>query len=213
MNYYTILGRLNMPLDIITIEHSEHFEVLTQPANPVTFPLSLEVQALIDAMKAKLLTLKGVGLAAPQVGVNKQIIVFTISEEAKSLRNDANEVIPMTVLINPQYAATVDATLVHDWEACFSVTQIMGKVPRYNKISYTAQTPEGKKIKAYAQGFTARVLQHEIDHVHGFLITNRLDASCVQGHPKDMQAQRYQDLSPSQIEIVKKLTAEQEKNQ
>lgn len=200
-----------MPLEIVTIEHSAHPEVLTTPAQILTFPLSADEIALIEQMKDLLLRLKGVGLAAPQVGVAKQIIIINIAEEAKVLRKDANEIVPVTVLINPSYTQAPDATITQDWEGCFSVVDTTGKVPRFNKITYRAFTPYGAPITATAEGFTARVLQHEIDHLQGVLITKRLTSECLQGHPNEMLKIRYSELSPAQKEIVKKIIHEREK--
>src|SRR5689334_22410078 len=129
-----------MAYDLITIENSPHPEVLTQVAQAVTFPLSEEEIEIIAAMKRMAISLKGVGLAAPQIGIAKQIIVYHVSEEVTVLRKDAHEIVPLTVLIKPSYTPAPDANLVYDWEACFSVTQTMGKVPRYDQINYTAQT-------------------------------------------------------------------------
>ncbi|MBI2791754.1 MAG: peptide deformylase [Gammaproteobacteria bacterium] len=200
-----------MPLDLVTIEHSPLSEILTKPAQVVTFPLSTEDKLLIEQMQDLLLKLKGVGLAAPQVGVTKQIIMINIQEDAIALRKDAVNIVPLTVFINPQYIPLADAKIVYDWEGCFSVVQTTGKVPRYDKIQLNAYTPEGKKISSIIEGFTARVLQHEIDHINGFLITHRLTPDCLQGHPDKMLAIRYRELNHAQKEIVKKIIHEREK--
>jgi len=146
------------------------------------------------------------------VGASKQIIVYVIPEDAKALRKDANEVVPPTVLINPEYTPLADAKIVYDWEGCFSVAETTGTVPRYDKITYSAQTPDGKKIQATATGFTARVLQHEIDHVHSTLIIHRFTSESIQGHPLEMMAVRFKEMTSEQKEIVKKMIAESEKN-
>ncbi len=193
-----------MALDLVSIEHGPNPEVLTHPAAVVTFPLSAEDKKLIDEMKEMVVRIDGVGLAAPQVGVSKQIIVYYISEDAVTLRENTNEVIPPTALINPQYKPAPDAKIVYDWEGCFSVVDTTGKVPRYDKISYTAYTPEGKPINAIAQGFTARVLQHEIDHIQGILIIHRLTKDCVQGNPTDMMLVRIREMTPEQRAVLRK---------
>ena len=190
---------------IVTIEHSANAAVLTEPAIEVAFPLSQSDHDFISAMKEMVLTLNGVGLAAPQVRVNKKIIVYSISDDAIALRKDANETVPITVLINPRYEPAKDAEIIYDWEACFSVANKTGKVPRYNKITYTARTPEGELINATATGFTARVLQHEIDHIQGILIIDRLTPDCVQGHPHDMMALRFKDLTSEQKHIAREI--------
>lgn len=199
-----------MPLTLVTIEHSEHTEVLRHPAASVAFPLSEVDQQVIAEMKILLEKLKGVGLAAPQVGIEKKILIYTISEQAKALRQDAKETVPSTVLINASYRAASDAKIVHDWEGCFSVMETTGKVPRYDKIFYTAQDETGKKIEGSAEGFTARVLQHEIDHTEGLLILDRLSPECIQGHPDEMSILRFKEFNPTQKEIIKKMIAEQE---
>lgn len=200
---------LETPYELVTLEHAKNPSVLTTPAEAVTFPLSAEVQAFIEALKQKLVHIEGVGLAAPQVGVGMRIVAVRISEDAKNLRNDGNETFPLTVLINPQYIPAQDAAVVYDWEGCFSVAETTGKVPRYSKIIYTAQDETGKITTKEATGFTARVLQHEIDHIQGQLIINRLTPDCVQGHPKDMRAKRLAELSPQQKAIAEKILARQ----
>lgn len=199
-------------MDLVTIEHTAHPEILIEPSAHVAFPLSEEDKALIEEMKVMVKTLNGVGLAAPQVGVRKQILVYSISADAKTIRNDSYETIPTTVLINPHYTPTADAQIIYDWEGCFSVLNTTGKVPRYSKITYSAQTPDGNWIHEHAEGFTARVLQHEIDHVQGVLITHRLTPDCIQGHPEEMMALRVQEMSPAQKEAMKKIIIESEKN-
>jgi peptide deformylase len=207
----TSSGNINMPLDLVTIEHTLHPEMLTQVAQRVTFPLSIEDKTLIEQMQDLLLKLKGVGLAAPQVGVAKQIIMIHIQEDAIALRKNAQETVPLTVFINPEYSPLSGAKKIYDWEGCFSVLETTGKVPRYDKIQLKAYTPEGIEISTIVEGFTARVLQHEIDHIHGFLITHRLTPDCLQGPPDKMLAIRYQEFSVAQKERVKKIILEREK--
>lgn len=196
-----------MPLDLVTIEHSPNKEVLTQPAAEVAFPLSADEKQLIEEMKDMVIKIQGVGLAAPQVGVAKQIIVYVIDESAMKLRG-AQATVPLTVLINPTYTPHQEAKLVYDWEGCFSVAETTGKVPRYDKIVYSAKTPEGHSFSAVAEGFIARVLQHEIDHIKGLTILNRFNEQSVKGHPDEMMIVRYQELSPEQRDIYKKFLDE-----
>ncbi|MGE3319455.1 MAG: peptide deformylase [Candidatus Berkiella sp.] len=199
-------------MDVVTVEHSLHPEVLLQGTVEVAFPLASETKHFIEDLKSLFLNLNGVGLAAPQVGSSQNIFVYRITDEQNSLRKDASRVVPITVLINAYYEPTSDANIVYDWEACFSVLNHTGKVPRYSKIRYHAYTPEGKPIDAIAEGFEARVLQHEIDHLQGILITHRLDKDCMQGKPDDMLALRYQEFTPQQKQIAKKLLIDRQKN-
>lgn len=187
-----------MLLDIVTLDTKP--SILTQPALEVQFPLSEEDKNLIEQMKNTLLALKGVGLAAPQVGIGKKIIIYEISQDAAALRNNA-EVVPLTILINASYKAAQDTKRSYDWEGCFSVTDLYGKPARFDKITYKAQTLEGEWIDGQAEGFTARVLQHEIDHTDGISIKNRLSVNDVQGLPKDMMEVRIKDFTPYQKSI------------
>lgn len=199
-------------MDLVTVENTPHPDILYKPSIEVTFPLSTENMQLIEQMKALFLKLNGVGLAAPQVGAKENIFVYRITEDQNQLRTDASRTVPLTVLINAHYAPTVDAEIVYDWEACFSILTHTGKVPRYNKIRYQAFSVEGQPIDAIAVGFEARVLQHEIDHLQGILITHRLTKECLQGHPDDMLLQRYQDFSAEQKAIAKKLLIERQRH-
>lgn len=198
-------------MDVITL-NSPNPEVLLNPTIEVSFPLPSHTLQFISQMKALLLKLGGVGLAAPQVGSPQNIFVYGITAEQNRLRKDANRIVPITVLVNASYAPTIDANVVYDWEACFSVTDHTGKVPRYSKIRYDAFTPKGESITGIAEGFEARVLQHEIDHLQGILIIHRLTEDCVQGHPDDMLLLRYQEFDLAQKRIAKDLLLQRIKN-
>jgi len=199
-------------MDVVTLEYSPHAEILQKPTMEVVFPLPSETLQLIEDMKALFLNLNGVGLAAPQVNSLQNIFVYRITHEQNQLRVDATRTVPLTVLVNAHYAPTNDATITHDWEACFSVTEHTGKVPRYSKIHYQAFSPEGHPVDAIAEGFEARVLQHEIDHLQGILITHRLGKDCLQGHPDDMLLLRYEEFTTEQKHIAKKLLTERLKH-
>lgn len=193
-----------MPLDLLTIEQNPSPSVLTEPAQEVSFPLSAATLSLISEMKTLLEQKKGVGLAAPQVGHPQKILVYVISTDAKALRSNAKETVPMTVLINPSYEPlTIEQN--QDWEGCFSVAKTYGKVPRYNKISYKAQLTDGSFISGQAEGFTARVLQHEIDHLNGTLILHRFRQDSVKGTPEEMMPLRFKEFTEEQQAIAQRL--------
>jgi peptide deformylase len=198
-----------MPLELVQIEHSENKAVLREIAQPVTFPLSIEIKQLIADMKQKVIELEGVGLAAPQVGHPLNLFVYVISEDAQALRKDAHEQIPVTVLVNAKYEPLGSKTdkKIEDWEGCFSVATVSGKVPRYRRIKYTAQDEFGQKIEGIAKGFTARVLQHEIDHLNGILIIDRLEKHHIHGPIDEMRTLRQKELTAKQQALIKaKLT-------
>jgi len=182
---------------IITIESVPNPEksVLRQPSSKVIFPLATTDQALIAEMKEMMFALGGVGLAAPQIGIGKNIAVIYIPESAAMLRDNVQEK-PMHVIINATYEPIEDKGKYNDFEACYSVTSVMGKVPRYNAITVRYQDETGKEITKIEQGFYARVLQHEIDHLNGLLITDRLTPECLQGTYEEMLKIRRAELPP-----------------
>lgn len=199
-----------MGFDLVTIEHHPQREVLTHVSETVTFPLSQSDRALIKVMEQKVIEWQGVGLAAPQIGVPRKIVVVVIDEEVAKLRQDADtKAFPLTPFINPSYEPTKDAKIVYDWEGCMSVKETVGKVPRYDKIHYRAQRPDGTFVDGIITGFTARVFQHEIDHIEGKLILDRLTPDCMQGHPRDMLPMRYRELDPEARAIYRKYIQEE----
>ncbi len=180
--------------DIVTIEALENKDVLTKPARDVEFPLSTADQEVIQALKEKFAHENMAGLAAPQIGVHLRIIVFHVDKIALEFREDVEALVPLTVLINPSYESIAANGTNNDWEGCFSVESIRGKVDRYKTISYQGFTPEGKEVKGVANGFLARLLQHEIDHTNGILFTSRLKPENVQGPTEEMIKLRKQEI-------------------
>lgn len=119
-----------------------------------------------DTMNA----LGGVGIAAPQIGIPYQIILFGFE------RNERYpEALPIefTILINPKIEILSDA-MIDGWEGCLSVPGLRGLVPRYAKIQYTGYDEKGARIKREAEDFHARVIQHECDHLNGILYPQRI---------------------------------------
>lgn len=192
-----------MKLDIIAIEEPKS-QVLKQEGEAVSFPLSQSDKMLIEAMERKLYELDGVGLAAPQVGYSRQIIAIYIPATAALLRDDAKPH-PMLVLINPSHTPVKGSETHEDFEACYSVKSKMGKVERYHAIDLRYQDVDGKWHKRREQGFTARVLQHEIDHLNGLLITDRLRPDSLQGSMEEMMKIRIKELGPEQREKLQEL--------
>lgn len=144
---------------------------LSTPSLPVDDFHSLEIPPLIedmlDTMKAK----KGVGIAAPQIGWNKRIIMFGFE---KNERYPNEKPIPFTILINPSYKILTEET-VESWEGCLSVPGLRGLVPRAYRIKYSGYDLQGKKITRTVEGFHARVVQHECDHLDGILFPQRIN--------------------------------------
>jgi len=123
--------------------------------------LDVLIQDMIETMKAN----DGAGLAAPQIGIFKRVVIFGF--ESNDRYPDAEEV-PFTVLINPIIKAKGQKK-VNDWEGCLSVPGLRGVVPRYDSIYYEGYDEKGTKIERDVDGFHARVVQHECDHLDGIL--------------------------------------------
>lgn len=128
--------------------------------------LSQLINDMIDTMVDE----GGAGIAAPQIGCNQRVIIFGFD---KSERYPDQEPIPLTILINPVIKVLSDE-IVDGWEGCLSVPGLRGLVPRYNKIEYSGFDPDGNRINCIAQGFHARSVQHECDHLDGILYPQRL---------------------------------------
>ena len=131
---------------------------------------SAPIQQLIDDMFETMHEYQGVGLAAPQVHESVRLFVagFPSSKD-----DEETEPVPEMVLINPEIRADGIDT-VEDWEGCLSIPEIRGRVPRARRIVVRAYDRQGKAIELRAGGFTARVIQHETDHLDGVLFFDRM---------------------------------------
>ena len=130
-----------------------------------------DVQRLIDDMVETMRQAKGVGIAAPQVQVSRRIIAIEVSP--KNPRYPGNTGVPLTIVVNPSLVEHRKETL-EDWEGCLSVPDLRGVVPRYEWVRVTGVDREGRPVQYEADGFFARVFQHEIDHLNGKVFLDRL---------------------------------------
>jgi peptide deformylase len=133
---------------------------------------SIVVQRLIDDMIDTMVEYHGVGLAAPQVHEPLRLFVATLDADDQADGADEPEPEPIAI-INPEIAA-VGTELVEDWEGCLSIPDIRGKVPRAHEIVVRALNRKGERIELRAHGFSARVIQHETDHLDGVLFFDRM---------------------------------------
>jgi peptide deformylase len=159
--------------------------VLGQVASPVEDPSAPEVRRLIADMLATMEDAQGTGLAGPQVYVPKRLVIFTVSGERAGREAAGDEAgdpdaaaegieeVPLTVLINPVIEPLTEE-MTAGWEACLSVPDLAGRVPRYKAIRYRGLTLGGGEIVREASGFHARVVQHECDHLDGILYPQRM---------------------------------------
>ena len=129
--------------------------------------IHLLVSDMFDTMHA----VNGAGLAAPQIGVDVQLVIF--GTDAPNPRYPDAPIVPRTVLLNPVITA-LDAAEESDWEGCLSVPGMRGMVPRWNKVRYTGFDIYGDAIDRTVEGFHARVVQHECDHLWGKLYPMRM---------------------------------------
>jgi peptide deformylase len=143
---------------------------LLRVAPPVTEFDTPELHALVADMFDTMAAAKGAGLAAPQIGVDLQLVIFGFG---KLERYPDAPPVPPTVLINPTITA-LDGALEEGWEGCLSVPGLRGLVPRLRRIRYAGFDAHGNPIEREADGFHARVVQHECDHLIGRLYPTRM---------------------------------------
>ncbi|MFN3751529.1 MAG: peptide deformylase [Thiobacillus sp.] len=143
---------------------------LLTPAQPVADFASVELAQLLVDMRDTMHALNGAGLAAPQIGIGLQVVMFEVN--ANPRYPDA-EAVPFTVLINPVLTPLSDA-IEEDWEGCLSVPGMRGRVPRHVALRYQGFDAAGQPIDRSVSGFHARVVQHEVDHLEGILYPMRI---------------------------------------
>jgi peptide deformylase len=144
--------------------------VLLQVAAPVEAFDTFELHDLLKDMRDTMEAMQGAGIAAPQIGVSKQVVIFGFDHNA---RYPDAEAVPYTVLINPTLEPIGDE--VEDgWEGCLSVPGMRGIVPRYKKLRYRGVDENGQAIDRTVSDFHARVVQHECDHLIGTLYPMRI---------------------------------------
>jgi peptide deformylase len=146
---------------------------LLRLAQPVTVFDSDELHLLMTDMLDTMQAANGAGLAAPQIGVDLQLVIFGSANHALNPRYPDRPVVPLTVLINP-VITPLSELQASDWEGCLSVPGLRGEVPRWAAIRYTGFDQYGDAIDRTAEGFHARVVQHECDHLIGRLYPTRM---------------------------------------
>ncbi|WP_233233421.1 peptide deformylase [Bordetella sp. LUAb4] len=143
---------------------------LLRVAEPVQAFDTPELHALIEDMFETMAAAGGVGLAAPQIGIDLQLVIFGFD---RSERYPDAPAVPRSILCNPVITPIGDE-MEEGWEGCLSVPGLRGVVPRYRHIRYTGFDPAGTPIEREAEGFHARVVQHECDHLIGRLYPTRM---------------------------------------
>lgn len=129
-----------------------------------------ELQSLLQDMRDTMLAEKGAGLAAPQIGVPLRVVIFGFES---SPRYPQAQPVSYTELLNP-VLTPLGEELAEDWEGCLSVPGMRGLVPRHVRLRYQGFDPAGQPIEREVEGFHARVVQHEVDHLDGILYPRRI---------------------------------------
>ena len=143
---------------------------LLEVARPVQEFDKPELHALIQDMHDTMDAMSGAGLAAPQIGVGLQVVIFGVKRNS---RYPEAEEVPYTVLVNPVLTPLAQ-NMEDGWEGCLSVPGMRGIVPRFSGIRYQGQDQFGKPLDRSVEGFHARVVQHECDHLQGILYPMRI---------------------------------------
>ena len=134
-------------------------------------------QRLIDDLFETMGAAGGVGLAAPQVGIGKQLFVYAVEGEG-------HDPVPPRVVVNPMLTPEA-GDLVHDWEGCLSIPDLRGLVPRHPAVRVRALDRHGESLDYVAAGFEARIVQHEYDHLNGVVFLDRM---------RDLRSLCFEDL-------------------
>jgi peptide deformylase len=170
-------------MSILKVSRLGH-PVLREKARPLTpaFLAKSATQTLIDNMIETMFEYHGVGLAAPQV--HESLLLAVIESQGERGR------IPLTVLVNPVVTVlgeNPESDKVEDWEGCLSIPELRGRVPRYRKLQVEALDRRGSKLKFVAEGFFARVVQHEYDHLMGHVYLDRMSDLQTLTHLDEMK--------------------------
>ena len=144
--------------------------VLLQQAEPVHEFDTPELHALLTDMRDTMQAMQGAGIAAPQIGVSKQVVIFGFDHNS---RYPDAEAVPFTVLINP-VLEPLSNEMEDGWEGCLSVPGMRGMVPRHTQLRYRGFDEKGLVIDRTVSDFHARVVQHECDHLMGILYPMRI---------------------------------------
>ncbi|HTB68193.1 MAG TPA: peptide deformylase [Steroidobacteraceae bacterium] len=145
--------------------------LLRQVAQPVAVFDPAQMSELLIDMEDTMRALHGAGIAAPQIGVSLRVVIFEMQENP---RYPQVAPIPFTVLINPSLEPLGDE-MEEGWEGCLSVPGLRGVVPRYRRLHYSGLDAHGQFFERTVEGFHARVVQHEVDHLDGILFPQRVE--------------------------------------
>ena len=162
---------------------------LLRVSRPVRVFDTPELHALVEDLWDTMAEQGGVGIAAPQIGVDLRVVVFGLDE---SERYPEAPPVPRTVLINPEIQP-LGEEMVDGWEGCLSVPGMRGVVSRYLRIRYAGHDPGGRRIEREVDDFHARVVQHECDHLDGILYPMRIRDMRLFGFESELAAANHDE--------------------
>ena len=162
---------------------------LLERARPVERYATPELKELLADMRETMIAAHGAGLAAPQVGVGLRVVIFGFEHNE---RYPDRACVPYSELVSP-VLTPLTADMVEGWEGCVSVPGLRGQVPRFTRLRYTGFEPDGRPIQREVEGFHARVVQHECDHLDGILYPMRM---------RDLRLLGYTDVLFPGAELV-----------
>jgi peptide deformylase len=160
--------------------------LLRQVAAPVRELATAELRALVADMDETMRALNGAGIAAPQIGVSLRVVIFELKDNPRYAQITP---VPYTVLVNPT-VTPLGSDEEEGWEGCLSVPGLRGLVPRYRRVRYQGYSPDGTPLDRTVEGFHARVVQHEVDHLDGILFPQRI---------RDLRAFGFEDALAGQM--------------
>lgn len=163
--------------------------LLRQVAAPVSELGTSELTALVADLDDTMRALNGAGIAAPQIGVGLRVVIFELKDNP---RYPHIAPVPYTVLVNP-VLTPIGEDREEGWEGCLSVPGLRGLVPRYRRLRYGGFAPDGTRIDREVEGFHARVVQHEVDHLDGVLFPQRI---------RDMRSFGFEDALAGQMQAM-----------
>lgn len=168
--------------------------VLREVAVPVEDPAAAEVAALLQDMRDTLDAVRGNGIAAPQIGVARRVVLIAIPRH-RLPECDAFPPVPWQALVNPVVEPVTEERRAIGLERCLSIPGLTGAVPRATAIRVRAATPDGAGLDFVARGYHARLIQHEVDHLDGILFPMRMTDLGTLAFTDQMPPEAF-DLAP-----------------
>jgi len=146
--------------------------ILTHPARQIKFPLCKMTLEMIEEVKKSLLSLKGAGLAAVQLGIPYQVMLLAVNNQINQSKKFCGDKLPLSIYINPSYEPINSKDYDYEWEGCYSLPSFYAKIKRFTNIWARYHTVEGIYVERKLSHFYARIFQHATDHCHGILIND-----------------------------------------